>query len=363
MAAHSGKGSANGSGANPALDADAAEELAANFRPSWAADDDDDLPPGLAKTQPNAEAAQLPAAAPAAAPAVSIAPVVTISSDAPAPSPAAAVAAAAAATAAAAPAPPHTQKMLSPQTVLGMGSPVRSPEPSSEALDSQNVIEVAPAANSLSTTQPMGNNARVANSSPPVASASPSAPPRSAAPASAKPVTRNVTRPAAAVDPFKASALDSDEFPPIRKSNKGVIFGVVGVAIAVGLGLFLKFALSPDEPAKPATTTPAATAAPAKENDIPPPPAKEDIPPAATTATPPPAVAKTDPAPAVTTADPPKKADPPPVAKAPDPPRTVAAAPAAKPPKQPAAASPPPAAPPKTPPKSTGGGIVRDSPF
>jgi hypothetical protein len=55
MAAHSGKGSANGSGANPALDSEAADELAANFRPSWAADDDDDLPPGLARTAPAIE--------------------------------------------------------------------------------------------------------------------------------------------------------------------------------------------------------------------------------------------------------------------------------------------------------------------
>ena len=142
MAAHSGKGSANGSGANPALDTDAAEELAANFRPSWAADDDDDLPPGMAQTAPAAEPAPAPAAPGTAA--VSIAPVVTISNNAP-PVTSAAEAASAAAAAPPAPAPPQTQKMLSPQTVLGMGTPVRAPEPSSEALDSQNVIEVSPA--------------------------------------------------------------------------------------------------------------------------------------------------------------------------------------------------------------------------
>jgi hypothetical protein len=352
MAAHSGKGSANGSGANPALDTDAADELAANFRPSWAADDDDDLPPGMAKTAPAAEAPPAPAA-PATA-AVSIAPVVTISNDAPAVT---STAEAAVAAAPPAPAAPQTQKMLSPQTVIGMGSPVRAPEPSSEALDSQNVIEVAPA-KSLSTTQPMNQSARAPLSQGPgPSSRGPgSAGPASVGTASAKPVTRNVVRPASAVDPFKASALDSDEFPPLKKSNKGLIFGVVGVAIAVGLGLFLKFALSPDEPAK-TTTLPATTTATAKENDIPPPPPKEETPPAVTaTATPPPTVVKAEPPPA---ADPPKKADPPPVQKSPDPPRTVAAAPA-KPPKQPPSSPP---TTPKTPPKSTGGGIVRDSPF
>jgi hypothetical protein len=207
-----------------------------------------------------------------------------------------------------------------------MGVP-RAPEPSSEALDSANVLEVAPA------VAPHVNGAGAAAVS--------------------------KARPAATPIPFsQRSAIESDDFPAVKKSNKGVIFVVVGLGIAAGLGLFLKFALSNDDEAKTTPTAPTTTMAAKKENDIPPPPPKEETPPppavttAAATPPPPATTAEAKPTPPTPTKEPVAKVEPPPrVAAAPAQPKT---------PKQPASQ---PAAAPKTTPKPPSGGIVRDSPF
>ncbi len=312
-------------GSDPKLDADDADELAANFKPAWEVDEpgestidtndvptivtQGDAPTMTAVTQVNGSNG----------PAIVAMPVVSIGSPAPD--------------------PPR------------VAEPVRAPEPSSEAIEPDAVIEMQPAqaAMAFSKTQPMPPSQKPVSRPPPAPAA---------APMSAKPRSAPVSR-----DPFAAAAkpirppIESDDFAVPKKSGKGWVYVVVGLLVAVGAGGIVKFYLTPEAP-KDSPPQNVAVPTAAKE-DIPPPPAKDETPTApATTA------AKVDPPP------------PEPAKAAPPPPQPVTPPPAPPPRQQPVAArggggggmvrQPPPPAPapaPKTPPKPPGGGIVRDSPF
>jgi hypothetical protein len=342
---------ASGSGPNPAaptaLSDEQAEQFAASFTPSWDADggEDADSSNGAANAtlvdQPAVGAAQAAAVVQAA---------------------------------------PATHAALSKQTLIGTAPQANAPtgNPSSEAIDPENILSsstapqppvkaaAAPAAapTTLKGTQPLQGAV------PPQAQGkAPSRPPPAPAPAAKN------ARVAVNADPFAVSAGprprgaaaarqqsdDLDDFVP-KKSSKTIYAVIGGLAIAAGLGLFLKFALTDDAP-KPVeqhATGPAVTTA-----EIPPPPPKVDTPPpttAATTAT----AAKADPTP------PPATLPAPPTARAPEPPVAATHAAAAPQPRsEPRPRTPPPpheaASPapvtPKTAPKPANGSIVRDNPF
>lgn len=223
------------------------------------------------------------------------------------------------------------------QTVMMAGAPAkpveaRAPAPSSEALDSAAVIEVAK----------------------PVEAKSPSIRPSAAPKAkSAPPIAFTPI----AVDPFanvRAPAVDAEDDLgiPKKKSGTGLLIGVGVVCVGIlGIGLYLKLGSSdaaPKTDTKPATSLGAAAAT---TNDIPPPPPKDELP-----ATPETATAKAPeppPKPEPTTAPAPPPPTPPPAVKPEPAPKVVHHAPVT--PK----ATP---ATPKATPKA-GGGIVRDSPF
>jgi hypothetical protein len=407
------------SGDKPALDFDKAEQAADAFRPSW---DVDDVAPA---TDPMATtmivgSANAPITAPVP-PVIVGTPVIGLGNGnvnetapfrrAPAPAPepqkaiastqlglspaqVAVVAAANAANAtvangSAGAAPPTTMATklggISPAAaavVAAANAAARAPQPSSEAIDSDAMIEVIPKPpmttrmpDAPTSSAPATFSSGVASSNPPLAlPASPSNPPATAtaaaraaavtqAPAQKTPSAAPAPLPIAAPDPFRSASISSsdDDLFPQKKSNKVVFIGL-GCAALLVVGLVVKFAGSSDEaPAKPAASvTAVGPAIPSPTNDIPPPPPKEEEPaPAPKTAAAPPAP---EPTPAAAPAPTPRAKEP--VAAAPkpaDPPR--AAAPPAQP--KPRAAPPPAAAPPapKTAPKATGGGIVRDSPF
>ncbi len=352
--------SASGSGPNPAaptaLSDEQAEQFAASFTPSWDTEGDDaDSANGAA----NATLVDAPAVGAAqAAAVVQSAPAVVHGA--------------------------HSAPMK--QTLIGTAPQANAPSgsPSSEAIDPENILSsstapqppvkaaAAPTAapTTLKGTQPLQGAA------PPQAQAkAPSRPPPGPAPAAKN------ARVAVNADPFAVSSGprargaaaarqqtdDLDDFVP-KKSSKTIYAVIGGLAIAAGLGIFLKFALTDDAP-KPVeqhATGPAVTTA-----EIPPPPPKVDTPPpaaptnAATTAT----AAKADPPPAALPAPPTARAPEPPVAAthaaaAPPPPRSEPRPRTPPPPPPPVAAAPPPApVTPKTAPKPANGSIVRDNPF
>ncbi len=322
----SGKGA--GDGKAPNLSDEQADQFAASFTPAW--DTDDGLGDDTNATT-NATIVDAPAVAPVA---------------------------------------------LHKQTLIGVASPAYAPVvdevrpivPSSEAIDPENILEsntapqpaiAAKPAPAAAAAHPMMKTQLMQGAPGPVAS------PQTA---QAKPVVRSAqpqpqkAAVALSADPFKRSD-DEDDIVP-KKSSKTLIFVVAGLAVAAGLGLVAKFAMS-DDPPKPITTTQAVGPALATA-EIPPPPPKVETPPPA----PPTPVAA-----AVTAVKPPDPLPAPPVlaappaAPAPARPTPFAAEPAphrqprTAPPPQAAAAPPPLPAAPKTPPKSTNTGIVRDNPF
>ena len=354
----------SGTGSNPALSDEQAEQFAASFTPAWDADDglgdstngmpDATAAMGTESTQVM-DRAELGKAQEAAAPPIVGTPAIIFNAKStmiglPLP-----------ATLAARPA----------------AAPVSVPPPAppvAEAIESANVLEVAPAPAAAPVHQNQGMRTQIMQNRPAGLGAPPPAPPRGAATIASRPPNERTAAAVPIADPFRdkgPSSDDLDAFP--RRSNKSVFFVVGGLAVAAGLGLFLKFALGDDTP-KPApaeaVTGPAVTTA-----EIPPPPPKDETVPAASAA----AAAKTaEPAPLATpphaAVEPPHvaaepAAQPPPRAAAPvaaAPPRNEPRAargpsPAALPP--PATAAPPGAATPKSAPKASNGGIVRDNPF
>ena len=324
----SGKGA--GDGKAPNLSDEQADQFAASFTPAW--DTDDGLGDDANGTA-NATKVDVPAVAPVA---------------------------------------------LHKQTLMGVASPANAPGvdevrpivPSSEAIDPENILE------SSTAPQPAVAAKRAPVPAPAPAAAQPmmktqlmqGAPGPAAPPvnAQAKPVARSgqpqPQRAAVALsaDPFKRPEDDDDIVP--KKSSKTLIFVIAGLAVAAGVGLVAKFAMSEDPP-KTATTTQAVGPALATA-EIPPPPPKVEAPPPAP---PTPTVA------AVSPVKPPEPLPAPvlaaPAAPAPVRPSPVAAEPAphrqprSAPPPQAAAAPPPLPVAPKTAPKPANTGIVRDNPF
>lgn len=381
----SGKGAASGSGPNPTLSDEQAEQFAASFTPAWDADDGSiDDSSGAASATQNVDAAHAPnvppvvAAAPAvAAPAPAIHPNATLIGTAPqanapvgAPAPPPVIVAPVIAVA---PAP-------APAAATNRGAEAASSE---EAIDPDNILETdtAPArpdvrqappkqpAKGMHGTQLMdhapGRDLHAAQAQ---ARSAPAAAPRHA-PA---PVARNAPRAAVTADPFSSSSSDLDEFVP-KKSNKTILLAVGGLVFAASLGLFLKFALTDDTPKPPPVqqvTGPAVTTA-----EIPPPPPADTpiAPPTTATTTAAAAAAATTakvepvaPTPLAAPATPAAPAAPVNAGGAagaarnePKGPRTTPVLP------PPQAAAPPPVAPvaPKSAPKGPNGGIVRDNPF
>lgn len=341
MATPSGSGSGQNPTAPAALSDEQAEQFAASFTPSWDAGDGD-------SGDANATVVDAPAVA-----AVQATAILNVAPPAPA-----------------APAFHAKQTLIgtAPQANAPImagtngGHEVRASASSAEAIDPENILDsstapapvvrapvpapapaVARQAQSRPAPAPAATNARVAVNADPFA-ASATAGPRARG---ARPVSDD---------------LDEDFVP--KKSSKTVYFVIAGLAIAAGLGLFLKFALS-DDSAK-ATPEQHATGPAVTTAEIPPPPPKVDTPPPATAATT--ATAKVDPAPPPATLPAPLT---PATARAPEPPAApthVATTPVTQPrprtppPPPPAMAAPPPVTP-KTPPKPANGSIVRDNPF
>ena len=366
----------SGTGSNPALSDEQAEQFAASFTPAWDADDgpgdsNNGMPDATAATAAIAamgtestqvmDRAELTKAQEAAAPPIVGMPAIIFNAKSTmigVPLPATLAARPAAAPVSVPPPPPAP------------------PAPSvAEAIESANVLEVAPAPAAAPVHQNHGMRTQIMQNRPAGLGAPPPAP-RGAATIAARPPNERTAAAVPNADPFRnkgPSSDDLDAFP--RRSNKGVFFVVGGLAVAAGLGLFLKFALGDDTP-KPApaevVTGPAVTTA-----EIPPPPPKDETPPAPSA----PAAELAPPPLATPLATPPHAAvEPPHVAAEPaaQPPPRAAAPVAAAPPRNepraargpspaalppPATAAPPGAATPKSAPKASNGGIVRDNPF
>jgi hypothetical protein len=334
---------ASGSGPNPALSDEQADQFAASFTPAWDAEDalGDTTEGGADATLANTTVMDGSPLGPTpdAPPIVGTSTVILTSKH---------------------------------QTMIGVPPPATLPEPvrsalsSAEAIEPENVLEVrtappaqaAPAMNHGMRTVVMDN--RPAPSRPPPPGPGPQPGARSGMAPS------NAPRVAIAADPFQgrprvgSSSDDLDLVP--KRSSKTIFFVVGGLAFAAGLALFLRFALTDDAPK--ATPSELATGPAATTADIPPPPPKVETPPppATTTAA---VVAKAAEPPPPPLAVPPRAAEPVPqprVAAAPAAPRQPARG-ALLPPPQAAAAPPSPPASPKTPPKAPNGGIVRDNPF
>ena len=366
----------SGTGSNPALSDDQADHFAASFTPAWDSDGGagDTTTTGTGSTvvmaPPSGESTQVMDRAELqkaqdAAPIVGT-PAIIFN-------------------------PKSTMIGLPPPAMLGVrpsNAPAAGAPPpavsSAEAIDPANVLEVvsapapvlaaapAPAAavrqNPAMRTQIMDSRPSGSGPSP---SSAPAVPPRAApgATIAARPPHERTAAAVPIADPFRNKAPSSDDLDFPKRSNKTLFFVVGGLAVAAGLGLFLKFALGDDAPKAPPAevlTGPAVTTA----EIPPPPPPKEDPPPAATTAAKAAEPVLTPPPPLAT---PPRAPEPPPVAVAPAPqpqrapvaaapPHEARPRPAALPP-PPAAAAPPVAAPPKSAPKGANGGIVRDNPF
>jgi hypothetical protein len=377
-------------GPNPTLSSEQAEEFAASFTPAWATDDDGSSSSAeVGGTAPDATHGDAPAMP---------APEAAATAPAPAPAPTAPVASVA--------------KAFSPkQTLIGTAPPANAqqgvllqPAPSSaEAIEPENILEAntappatttatataapatftAPHAGGLGGTMIMGSApaqaARVETNQ------APSRPPpgptsRSASGPSKRPGPASGASSLSA-DPFggrprrsSREAFDSEEDFIAKKSNKTLYVVVVGLAVAAGIGLFVKSTMSTEaprpEPVQQATG-PAVTTA---EIPPPPPPAETPAAPSTPIATavaapepPPPAPSAVSPAPHAAPADPSPHtaAGAAPRNEAPrnEPPRSEPKA-ARSPATAVAAAQPvPPPPSPKTPPKAPNGGIVRDNPF
>ena len=336
-----------GSGSNPALSDEQAEQFAASFTPAWDTDD---------STSVDADATIVTSAAPAAA-----------------------------AAPAAVPVGPATVALYSgaskvpnaKQTMIGLPPPAHlvNPSPpaavpvaalsSAEAIEPENVLEsvtapvppAAPAAhvNHGMKTMVMANRPQSRPPGPPSTSNNPMVP------------AGQAPRVAFSADPFQGpqrqqqslkgrGTSSSDDLEFVPKKSKTLVFVIAGLAVAASLGLFLRFALTDDTPKAPPSqvvTGPAVTTA-----EIPEPPPKVDPPPLTTAAATAAKTAEPQPSPLAV----PPRANPEPAA-----PRVAIAPPqrlprgATLPP--PLVAPPPPAASPKTPPKTPNGGIVRDNPF
>ena len=378
MAMQQSSKGASGTGPNPALSDDQADQFAASFTPAWDADDGlGDATHGTAaataafapdRTQimdrPELAKTQEMRTEPAAPPIVGTPAIIYNAKSTMIGVP-----------------PPATltgrPAAGSPVSVPPPAPGVRAPAASAEMIDPENVLEVvaAPAAALVAHgAAPVHQNRAMSTQimqSRPAPGVFPASP-HGAATIGSRPANQRSAAAVPIVDPFRNRNPSSDEleaFP--KRSNKTVLFIVAGLAVAAGLGVFLKFALG-DDPPKPATaevvTGPALTTA-----EIPPPPPKDDTA-AATTAKVATAAKTAEPAPPPL-ATPPRAAIDPPVAASPPPRAAVATPPAARSeprpprgatlPSPPAAAAPPPAAAaqPKSAPKASNGGIVRDNPF
>ena len=156
--------------------------------------------------------------------------------------------------------------------------------------------------------------------------------------------------PFAVKDPFKSPSLPPAEAfyddLPMKKKASPVLFVAIGAVALIGIGVVAKLAIGGgDDATKPVPSTLTHSTPAPPTNDIPPPPPVDEVTPPSGTTT---AAAKTT--------EPAKVPEPAShAAKAP----TYVAHPAAAPPP----AAKPAGAPPKSPPKTPGGGIVRDSPF
>ncbi len=302
-----------------ALSSDKAEELAADFTPAWDTGSDDDAPPDdlTAKDVLSEASSRVIASANAT--------LIDLSPPVPEPSPT--------------PAPPIEPKpviLAKNQTLIGSAVAPPTPPP--------------PQAAPISVPQPPPElskelAAQIALES--RAPAEPIPPPRSM-----KPI-------AEAKDPFAVSpsrrprpVSDADLGVP-KKSGKGLLLVLLGLGIAGGLGIFLKFALTDDtpKPKEPAqVSSPPVT--PPHTDVPPPPPARDQEEPPATAKKapepPPPTIVKNDPPP------------PPPVVKN-DPPAVRPNGHHAAPPPPPVVKNDPPPPPPK--PTNKPGGIVHENPF
>jgi hypothetical protein len=358
----SGKGAAaSGSGPNPALSDEQAEEFASSFTPAWDTGGDD--------AGPTAEASQ----------------------------------------------PAQAKAFNAKQTLIGTAPQANAPSagaaasnglearaiaPSSEAIDPENILEsntapqpgvVAPvaaaaapvaAAPAAAVAQMTAKSTMVMQNAPAQMEARHAA--ARAAAAAPAPSAKNA-RGAAGVtaDPFRVAAGPSasaaaqrardDDFDDeiVPKKPKTLLFVLAGLAIAGAVGLVVKLGTGDDSAKSTPTQQPVGPAATTAE--IPPPPPKvETPPPAATTAT---AAATTKtPEPPAALAAPTTPATPTPpaaahveapahAAPAPQPRQPRAAAAPPEPRTSQAAAGPAPQPAPKTPPKGPNGGIVRDNPF
>ena len=351
------KGAASGSGPNPALTDDQADQFAADFTPSWDSDAGAgenagaeangsanpnatlvDMAPvtgavtedAFAKTAPHTPptAAALAAAAAAAAPIpTTTAPLAAVPAAIVAPPPAAA-----------APVP-----FSGKQTLIGaVAPPAHAPPPAPAAAAA--VATTAAPRQAAQVTQVMQSGQL--RSQPASRHPAPGPGPRPAPPPN-KSAPRAVSS-----DPF---AADEDFVP--KKSSKTAILVVAGLAVAAGLGLFLKFALTDDAPKTP--TAPVAIGPAVATAEIPPPPPKVEAPsPPSVTAVAAP-TPKPEPLPAATSLATAPQRLAAPVEPAPHrQPRVLT-----PPPPTPAVAAPQTPAAPKTPPKPPNGGIVRDNPF
>lgn len=330
------KDSANGSGANPSLDPDAAEELAASFRPAWEVDEEQ-APEGAAPaTAAPAPEAPKPATSVSKSTVIGLQPTTL-------------------------PEPAKPEEPAAPRVV------VASVPPAPVTLESSALVEAAP---SEPVAPPAPKTAPLLDTTTKASPKKPSDPiPESqkatiASSAKAGPV-------AVAADPFAAPAVKrttkaipdgTEELAALvaKRPAKNYVYVAAGLGIAIGLGLFLKFALSDDEPTPSTVSTQSPTIAPmTPPNEIPPPPPKEEV--AATPAPAPETKAETKTEPKAET----KKE----TAPTPPPPRTEPAprtAAAVAPPRTPAAPRPPPPPPRPAGKPGTGGGsggIVRDNPF
>ena len=334
-----GKDEASGPSADDprALSSDKAEELAADFTPAWDTGSDDDAPPvddlttkdavsakslahahGTNGNGANGNGSTLPSSANATL--IDLAPPVVEP------------------TQAAPPIEPKPVILAKNQTLIGSAIAPATPPPPQAA---------APVVQQPAPELSRELAAQIARES--RAPAEPIAAPSR----SMKPI-------AEAKDPFasppsqnrtsKRPVSDADLGVP-KKSGKGVLLVILGLGIAGGLGIFLKFALTDDTP-KPKEPVQASSPPMTPTAEVPPPaPARDpDEPPAVTAKKadpPPPPVVKNDPPP------PPVVRNDPPVGR----PNTHHAAP--QPP--PVVKNDPPPAPKPPPPKP--GGIVHENPF
>jgi hypothetical protein len=337
------KGAASGSGPNPTLTDDQADQFAASFTPAWDSEDG----AGAAEAGSPAEAAPSKDEA--------------FSKTVQQISPQAAAAVAAATAPAAAPVVPFNAK----QTLIGAVAPPANPPPAPAPAPVAVAAPAPPLAGGKGATMMMGVAAVPAATPEGRWQEKPSTRPPPQAPAPMR-AAANAPR-AVSADPFRKPRVESspglDDFVP-KKSSKTALMVVAGLAIAGGLGLFLRFALSDDSPKAPSAQVATGPAATTAEIPSPPPKVESDTPPTATVAAAPPAP-KPEPLPAATslaTAPLRTPAPPDPPARVEQPhPRQPRAAVAPPPP--PPVAAPPAAAAPKTPPKPPERGIVRDNPF